>query len=132
MSSDDLIVVMKRLSVLEKTLLTTSLDAMPSLEKYGDHPGRSGFVSIIKNSGSPVGGSIEHGHQQVVFSNLMPRRVQENLKFKLDRGVYFSEYVLQENPPELLVREYEQAVLIVPYFMRRPFDMLLILKDTHL
>ncbi|MFL7891333.1 MAG: hypothetical protein AB8I56_04645 [Anaerolineales bacterium] len=131
MSSDDLIVVMKRLSVLEKTLLTTSLDAMPSLEKYGDHPGRSGFVSIIKNSGSPVGGSIEHGHQQVVFSNLMPRRVQENLKFKLDRGVYFAEYVLQENPPQLLVRAYEQAVLIVPYFMRRPFDMLLILKDTH-
>lgn len=130
MSMDDLIVVMRRLAILEKTLLTTSLDAMPHLEVYGDQPGRSGFVSIIKNSGSPVGGSIEHGHQQIAFSNVMPRRMQENLNFKLDRGVHFSEYILQENPVKLLLREYDQAVLVVPYYMRRPYDMLLILKDT--
>ena len=130
MPHQDLVVVMMRLAALEKTLLTTSLDMMPSLEQIGDNQGRSGFVSIIKNSGSPVGGSIEHGHQQIVFSNIMPKRIQENLKFQQERGVHFSEFILNLNPEHLLIREYDHAALVVPYYMRRPFDMLLILKDS--
>jgi galactose-1-phosphate uridylyltransferase len=126
----DLLVVMKRLAALEKHLLSSSQEMMPSLEQFGDDHGRSGYVSIIKNSGSPVGGSIEHGHQQIVFSNIMPRRTRENLAFQRTRGVSFSEYILQENPASLLVREYEHTVLVVPHYMRRPFDMLLLVKDT--
>ena len=126
----DLVVVMNRLAALEKTLLTTSQDVMPGLEAYGDERGRYGFVSFIKNSGSPVGGSIEHGHQQIVFSNIMPRRVRENLAFKRRTGEVFSQYILRENPPELVVREFPHAVLLIPHYMRRPFDMLLLLKDT--
>jgi galactose-1-phosphate uridylyltransferase len=131
MSREDRIVVMDRLAALERILLTTSQGVMPSLVQFGDDLGRNGFVSIIKNSGSPVGGSIEHGHQQIAFSNIMPRRIREDLRFEKDRGILFSEFMLQENPADLLVRDYEQAVLMVPYFMRRPFDMLLILKDTE-
>jgi galactose-1-phosphate uridylyltransferase len=127
----DLVVVMKRLAALEKTLLTTSSNEMPSLEQFGDSQGRSGFVSVIKNSGSPVGGSIEHGHQQIVFSNIMPRRIEENFRFRQERGMHFSDYVLRENPDQLLVREYDHAALLVPYYMRRPFDMLLLVKDTE-
>ncbi len=31
---------------------------------------------------------------------------------------------------KLLLRDYGPAVLLVPYFMKRPFNMLLILKDV--
>jgi galactose-1-phosphate uridylyltransferase len=130
MPAGDLLMVMKRLAVLEHKMLISSQGVMPNLEQFGDTQGRNGFVSIIKNSGSPVGGSIEHGHQQIVFSNIMPRRTRENLRFKMDREVSFSEFMLQENPGQYLIRDYEHAALIVPYYMRRPFDMLLLIKDT--
>ena len=131
MPAGDLLLVMKRLAVLEHKLLTSSQGVMPSLEKFGDEHGRNGFVSIIKNSGSPVGGSIEHGHQQIVFSNIMPRRTRENLRFKIDRGVSFSEFMLQENPDQFLIREYAHTALVIPFYMRRPYDMLLLVKDTE-
>jgi hypothetical protein len=38
--------------------------------------------------------------------------------------------MLAENPPELLIRDYGPAVLLVPYFMRRPYDLFLLIKDT--
>ena len=38
--------------------------------------------------------------------------------------------MLEITPPELIIKEYKSAVLITPYFMRRPFDMQLILKDS--
>jgi hypothetical protein len=48
----------------------------------------------------------------------------------MDRGEPFSGYLLRENPAKLLLRDYGPAVLLVPYFMRRPFDMMLLLKDV--
>ena len=39
--------------------------------------------------------------------------------------------MLRENPAELLVKDYGAAVLMVPYFMRRPYNTLLILKDPR-
>lgn len=45
--------------------------------------------------------------------------------------MHFSEYILRENPDQLLVREYDHATLLVPYYMRRPFDMLLLVKETN-
>ncbi len=39
-------------------------------------------------------------------------------------------YLLRENPAEFQVRDYGAAILLVPYFMRRPYDMLLVIKDT--
>jgi hypothetical protein len=37
--------------------------------------------------------------------------------------------MLRENPAALLVKDYGPAVLMVPYFMRRPYNCLLVLKD---
>jgi galactose-1-phosphate uridylyltransferase len=127
----DRAVVMGRLAALEKQLLTTAPGMMPDNCLWGDHPGHSGFVSIIKNGGWLVGGSLAHGHQQIAFSNLMPRRSLENWRFEQRHGETFSAYMLRENPAELLVRDYGEVILMVPYFMRRPFDMLLLLKDVH-
>jgi galactose-1-phosphate uridylyltransferase len=115
MPRTDRVLVLQRLAVLEKKLLA-------------EQP--SGFVSIIKNCGRLVGGSLAHGHQQIGFSNVMPRRFQDNLRFEREQSEPFAVYMRRENPPELLVRDYGPAMLLIPYFMRRPFDMLLLLKDT--
>ena len=132
MPFSDRVVVMKRLAVLEKILLTTSGDFMPATSPDDDNkPGCYGFVSITKNGGRLVGGSLAHGHQQIVFSNFLPRRILDNLNFKQKRGETFSSYILKENPSELCIHDYETAVLLVPYFMRRPYDMLLVIKDTR-
>ncbi len=119
MHQADRVVVMQRLAALEKKLLTEA----------------DGYVSIIKNFGRLVGGSLAHGHQQISFSNIMPRRARLDQRFEDEHGEAFSKYLLRTNPPELNIRDYGAAVLLVPYFMRRPFDMFLLIKDsrkTHL
>jgi galactose-1-phosphate uridylyltransferase len=131
MPASDRFVVMSRLAALEGTLIKTSKGFMPETADMGDLPGRYGYVSIIKNQGYLVGGSLVHGHQQIVYSNVMPRRTIENRNFELEKGEPFSAFILRNNPKELLIEDYGAAVLLVPYFMRRPFDMMLLLKDTH-
>ena len=124
----DGVVVMERLAALERLLLTSDAEEFPS---EGPNPtGERVFVSIIKNYGRLVGGSLAHGHQQIALSNIIPRRFLDNWRFEQEHGESFAAYMLRRNPPELLVRDYGPAVLLVSYFMRRPYNMLLILKDT--
>jgi len=118
MPPDDLAIVMARLAALERVLLT-------SPEGQG-----ANYVSIIKNYGRAVGGSLAHGHQQILFGNVMPRRVAENRRYQETHGETLSAYLLRENPAGLTVSDYGTAVLLVPYFMRRPYDMILAVKDT--
>jgi galactose-1-phosphate uridylyltransferase len=88
-------------------------------------------VSIIKNYGQLVGGSLDHGHQQIVFSNVMPRRVWENQRFARERGEPFPAYLWRQNPKDLLIADYGQVALLVPFFMRRPYDMILAVKEPR-
>ena len=118
MPPDDLAIVMARLAALERVLLTDP-------EGQG-----ANFVSIIKNYGQAVGGSLEHGHQQILFGNVMPRRVAENHRYEETHGETLTAYLLRENPADLTIADYGAAVLLVPYFMRRPYDMMLVVKDT--
>jgi galactose-1-phosphate uridylyltransferase len=94
---------------------------------YSDY----GFVSIIKNYGHLVGGSLAHGHQQIILSSVIPKRCYNNWLFRKERGESFSAYLMTRNPPEFTIRDYGKAVLIIPYFMKRPFDMLLLVKDSR-
>lgn len=128
MPVDDGVIVMRRLAVLEEWLLNGSRDY--GSKALNDDGGGNGYVSIIKNFGHLVGGSLIHGHQQIVYSNVMPKRFRDNWHFQQKRSMTFSKYMLKENPPALVVKDYGPAILLVPYFMRRPFDMLLIVKDT--
>ena len=111
----DCVVVMQRLGALERTLL-----------KAGE-----GHVLITKNYGYLVGGSLFHGHQQIVLSNQTPRRFLDNERFFQEYNESFADYLLRENPPELMVKDYGTAVLLIPYFMRRPYDMMLVMKNTE-
>ena len=126
----DRVVVMERLAALERKLLFESERLMPAAEPWNDQNDANGFVSVIKNFGSLVGGSLAHGHQQIAFSNIMPRKFHNNLNFLQRHDKYFTEFLLQENGDELLVKDYGEAVLLVPYFMRRPYDMFLVVKDV--
>ena len=115
MALNDRMIVMHRLAALEKKMLT--------------EPGN--FISIIKNYGRLVGGSLVHGHQQIAVSNIMPNRIRQNKTFQEEYGQTFSAYMLRENPSEMIIKDYGEALLITPYFMRRPYDMMLLLKDTY-
>jgi galactose-1-phosphate uridylyltransferase len=126
----DRVVVMKRLAALEKKLLCDSENEEDVGIKQRGKEIPSGYVSIIKNFGRLVGGSLIHGHQQIGFSNIVPRRVIDHQRFEIEHGETFSEYLLRQNPSELIIFDYGPAKLLVPYFMRRPFDMFLHIKDT--
>jgi len=109
----DRVVVLKRLAALEKKMLSPEM-----------------YVSIIKNYGHLVGGSLAHGHQQIGVSNIMPNQIFLDQQFQEKFGETFSAYLARENPGSLLIRDYGPALLLTPYFMRRPYDMFLLLKDT--
>ena len=130
MPLSDRLVVLQRLAALERTLLYDSEGYMPPSSQWRSQKETSGFVSIIKNFGAPVGGSLEHGHQQISWSNIMPRSYYDNWCFYTRHNDFFSNYMLNENPIELEIKDYGKAVLMVPYFMKRPYNMMLILKDV--
>lgn len=122
MPIEDCVVVIKRLAALEKVLLAKNVSEKTS--------GETPYISIYKNAGRLVGSSITHDHQQILMSSIMPRRIADHLTFKRENGITFSEHILKNNPEDLLIADYGQAVLLVPYFMKRPYNMMLIVKDT--
>jgi len=129
MPQSDRLTAMSRLAALEEKLLTDNSSGYPVSGTMGDGRKTHGHVLIIKNHGRMVGGSLAHGHQQVLYGNLKPAHVARNERFEKDHGETFAAYMLRENPDELLIADYGPAVLMVPYFMRRPYNMLLVLKD---
>lgn len=127
----DCVVVMERLAALERHLLfgPGAARAMkPALA--GDENQGHGYVSIIKNYGGAVGGSLRHGHQQILYSSVRPAQLARNQAFMARHQETFTDFILRQNPADLMVRDYGPAVLLVPYFMRRPYNMLLIVKNT--
>ena len=129
MMPSDLEIVLERLGSLEKKMLEGDNVAMPDTSKW--HNGRStrGFVSIIKNVGAAVGGSLTHDHQQIVYSDTMPTQTFCNWQFGERHNVCFSQYILDVSPPELILKDFGAATALVPYFMKRPLYTLLALKD---
>ena len=130
MSLEDLVVVIERLGYLEKKLLYESKGYMPSTKTWHSRKDTYGFVTMIKNVGWLVGGSLSHGHQQIGFSNVMPAQAYRNWKFLKKNKKPFSQYMMEKASERLLVKDYGVAQLIVPHFMRRPYCAMLHLKNT--
>jgi galactose-1-phosphate uridylyltransferase len=131
MPAADVAILLERLGRLEATCLHDSAGAMPPVP---DRTGTThhGYFTVIKNVGRMVGGSLVHGHQQMAHTSIRPRRVEENAVFLEGRGEPFARHLLRENPARLTVREYEGgARLVVPWFMRRPLDMILMLDGEE-
>lgn len=131
MSLSDLSIVLARLAALEKKLLVEGAELSGSTNhEWEEDSEKYGYVSVIKNFGRAVGGSLDHGHQQIAYSNMMPRKFRDNLLFERRNGRGFSSFLLEENPKAFTVSDFGEAQLVVPYFMLRPADMILLLKDT--
>jgi galactose-1-phosphate uridylyltransferase len=130
MVEEDCVIVMSRLAAAEKKLFNLAQEIREKLKSGNEHAEDETFISVIKNTGSAVGGSLEHGHQQILLSNLTPRRLRDNQKFEAEHGITFSKHLQESNPSELLVRDYDCASLIISKYMRRPLEMILVLKDT--
>lgn len=128
MKPEDIFVVLRRLALFEERLLHSPESGMPISHRLqdGDH---YGYIGVIKNVGRLVGGSLVHGHHQIVHTNIEPRRIEEDQGFR-ERGRCFSEYILQSNPQEYTVKEYQGVVLLVPYFMRRPLQAMIVVRDS--
>jgi len=126
---EDRVVVMERLAALEETLLVGG-DQLPAAKGTNEASDATRYVVIIKNYGHLVGGSLIHGHQQIAFSNVMPRHFEDNVRYEREHGETFSAMMIRETSEALIVKDYGPAFLVVPPFMRRPYDMMLLLKDV--
>lgn len=126
----DSFAVMTRLAALEKKLLETGTELSSRVNQNASDQEQPWFVSIFKNVGLAVGGSLEHGHQQIMLGNLPPRRILNNKRFQEKHKITFSSYLLDQNPKELTLKDYGSAILLVPVYMRRPYDMILVLKEN--
>ncbi len=127
----DATLVMQRLAALEKKLLVDAPVYLGNLDKtIAGQQEIPVYILITKNYGHLVGGSLSHGHQQIALSNAMPKRMDDNARFFEDKGQTFSQYLLRTNPAELMIEDYGSAVLLTPYFMRRPYNMILVLKNS--
>ncbi|MBI1850005.1 MAG: hypothetical protein HYR85_06640 [Planctomycetes bacterium] len=130
MDPEEISVVLKRLAALERALLHAEGSPLPVVEGARDGTHR-GYVSIIKNRGRLVGGSVRHGHQQIVHSNVQPRRIRNDVEFRKSRGVTFGAYLLDLTPKPLRVARYGDAFdLVVPFFMSRPLNAMLVSRET--
>lgn len=77
--------------------------------------GHRGHVSIIKNRGRRVGGSVEHDHQQILLSALRPPEAERTRALLQQLGA--------APDPELLVEDLGgRARVLVPGFARRPLQ----------
>ncbi len=111
----DCAVAMERVAALERMLLREE----------------GGYVSFFKNCGRLVGGSIAQGHQQIGFSTVFPREALQLANFRKEKGTAYSRHILEENPADFMIEDFGRVVLLVPYCMRRPYNMMLIVKDSE-
>ncbi|HLG31028.1 MAG TPA: hypothetical protein VI387_12530, partial [Candidatus Brocadiales bacterium] len=126
MDLSDIHIVMKRLAIFEEKLLHEPDSKMPSTGH--DH---YGYVGIIKNVGRLVGGSVTHGHHQIIHTNIKPRKIEDDQRFRKNWNLSFAQYMLTQNPKDLTIKSYnKEVILLVPYFMKRPLDALIIVTDA--
>ncbi|MCK5153862.1 MAG: hypothetical protein KAQ93_05835, partial [Spirochaetales bacterium] len=130
MDIKDLMIVITRLAKLEQKLLFHSSGLMPDSGHWNNQKKTSGFISIIKNYGRQVGGSLQHGHQQIAFSNTISGQQYNNWKYLQENHQCFSKRLLEKTPENLIIKDYKSSILLVPYFMKRPYNCILAVKDT--
>lgn len=88
-------------------------------------------VAIIKNAGGAVGASLDHGHQQIAIGGPTPALHEANARFASSAGHSFADELLGSLDDEILLRDYGPALLTLVPFMKRPYEMFLVLKDTR-
>ena len=100
--------ILRQLARAEEFLLHNAPEQYP---ERGD--GHRGHVGVVKNRGRRVGGSVEHDHQQILLSAVLPAEPERA------RGL--GPTLLRDTPKALVVDDLDGAArVLVPPFMRRP------------
>jgi galactose-1-phosphate uridylyltransferase len=125
MCSHDMETIMKRLAVLERFLLHGGAEGFPDT---GD--GHRGFAAVMKNRGFKVGGSVEHGHQQIAHLAVMPRVIALERDYLQREAVSYASSLRKAAGPALTVAEFKGGVTaLVSPFMRRPLEAVIVPPD---
>ena len=130
-------IVLERLAALEGNLLHRSTEH-PLVESLSacETP-HHGYVGIIKNYGQQVGGSLSHGHQQIMHSNVRALRVAQDQRFLAREGHSMASHLLGTNPPELTIADYGSAqvghplVVLLPVGSHKAVECLLKEPTAH-
>jgi len=67
---------------------------------------------------------------QIIHTNILPKAIADDAAFLRRSGEPFTSFLLRENPEELLVKDYECISAVTPYFMKRPLDAIVAVKDV--
>lgn len=130
LSVPDVAAILARLAALERTFLHEN----PLSFAHGGRCRRGphhGYFLVIKNRGGLVGGSLVHGHQQIVLTEVLPGRLADDLRFHRATGRSVAEFLLERTPEALVLARYEGNVTaLVPPFMRRPLHSMLVVGDA--
>jgi len=125
MCSHDVQTVMKRLTALERFLLHGNAAGFPDT---GD--GHRGYAAIMKNKGFKVGGSVEHGHQQIAHLSVMPQIIALERDYLEREGLSYASSLRKAASPGLVVAEFQGGVTaLVSPFMRRPLEAAIVPPD---
>ncbi|HOK39773.1 MAG TPA: hypothetical protein PLD27_01860 [bacterium] len=129
MSVDDANVILKMIAEFEMYLLHSEDSNLPISQSIKDNK-HYGYVSIIKNCGKYAGSTIEHPHIQIIHSNIIPRTIEQDTKFLILNKISFIEYIEKIKKDELKILEDEYIKAVIPYFMKRPYHIIIYPKDT--
>lgn len=124
--TSDMITIMSRLAALEEFLLHSEAPGFPRTEE-----GHTGYAAIMKNRGLKVGGSVEHGHQQIAHLSRLPLYLARDRDLFRSEGLTFAATLRQAALPRLLIAEFQGGVkAVVSPFMRRPLEAVIIPPDN--
>ncbi len=111
--SEDRLTAISRLAALERQLSE-------------GHP----YITIIKNYGHLVGGSLVHGHQQIGATDTESLRARQNRLFCQREGHTVSAKIGADARNQgLVVKEFPTGTLSVHPWMRRPYEMVYTVTD---
>lgn len=130
MQVGDVYVNLERMAALEKFLLTQS-SPMPVAHQVAGTDYR-GYLGIVKNYGRQVGGSLSHGHAQIMHVNIRPTRLQQDMDLLTHQRRGFSAILQERNTPELTIRSYGHGTvsLLTPFCIKRPLEAVICCHDT--
>jgi len=129
MSEADVAAILARLAGLERALLHDNPLGFAHGGRCRDGA-HHGYFLVIKNRGGLVGGSLAHGHQQIVLTEVLPGRLADDLRFHRETGRSVVEFLLERTPPALRLARWGGRVTgLVPAFMRRPLHTMLVVED---
>lgn len=122
MPFSDIAILFREIQIMEKLFL--------GIRPFESLPHR--YFSVIKNVGNAVGGSLEHGHLQLLCSSLEPLTLRQDRDFFEREGLSYVSALRQTSNPTLKITENTFFEAWVPPFLKRPLQIVLVPKDQTL